>query len=335
MQHRQVEEEFRRRLQDIGPRNAALSFPYLDLPPLEYWQKNFFSVLFLSVFEAVGIPKLHRDRYGLILHGVRGVVTATDNILDGEDNGPVRLDMKDGRVLPNVLLILLQDGLIHQVFSELDADGATTRLAWSKLMSALAEIAEEESDDERATNSALPPNELLRTVHCFRGGRLLELAFVVPEVMEPELADRLGAAKQAVHQIGLALQILDDVTDLSEDVERRNHNILRSWIVHRGTDGHFADEDLTAAPPADLATPERSFPEATAQVLSLAFDAALDGFDRLHQLGHVIDRASALSLIGALFRLRGLQHLWDFWREVAKKDGRRSGADLIRAATSA
>ena len=258
--HRRIEGDFRNRLLAIAPTPAKMTFPYLDLPPLEYWQRNFFSILFLSIFDVLGIPRDRLLRYGLILHAVRGIVTAADNILDSEDNGAVKLTMAGGRVLPNILLIQFQDALIHQVISELAGDATDQREKWAGLMAALYMIGEEEAGDERETESVLPPDKLLDEVHSFRGGRLLQLAFVVPELTETELRDQLAAARAAAHRIGLALQMLDDVTDLCEDVERRSHNVLRSWIVHNAPDGPTTDGDLEALPTRDLAHPERAFP---------------------------------------------------------------------------
>ena len=86
--------------------------------------------------------------------------------------------------------------------------------------------------------------------------------------------------------------------------------MLRSWVVHRGPDGLTADEALLDIAEPDLAAPERTFPAATRETLALAVNLALDGFGRLHALGHVIDRSAAPGLIETMFRLRGLGHLW-------------------------
>ena len=112
--------------------------------------------------------------------------------------------------------------------------------------------------------------------------------------------------------------MLDDLTDFGEDITRRNHNILRSWVVHRAPDGPTTDQDLPDIAEDDLATPENIFPQATRDVLSLAVEMALEGFGRLHDLGHVIDRAAALDLIGTMFRLRGLNRLWVLYDKTAE-----------------
>ncbi|MHC4592748.1 MAG: hypothetical protein ACYS8L_08655, partial [Planctomycetota bacterium] len=182
--HRRVEGEFRRRLQGVRPRGQVLEFPHTGLAPDDYLQRNFFSILFLSIFDAVGIRPQRAHKYGLILHAVRGIVTATDNMLDGHDKGAVRLRIAGGPILPNVLLILLQQSLVDEVISELTSDPAERRRCRNALMAALFAIAEEECPEELPVEEVLPPARLLDQVHSLRGGRLLELAFVVPEANE-------------------------------------------------------------------------------------------------------------------------------------------------------
>ena len=49
-----------------------------------YAQHHFFSILFLSIYRALGIPRERRLFYGMINHAIRGIVTGTDNLLDDE-----------------------------------------------------------------------------------------------------------------------------------------------------------------------------------------------------------------------------------------------------------
>ena len=310
-QHRQVEAEFRRRMLALCGDRAELTFPHVGLPPEQYWQRNFFSILFLSIFDTLGISPERRRLYGLALHSLRGIVTATDNILDDESKGAVRLNMTGGNVMPNVLLVLLQDGLLHQVLREL-GDEAAAGQTFHALTAALMDIACNECHEESAVETVLRPAEVLHDVHSLRGGALLELAFVAPELNEPDLARGVRSARHSVYLLGLALQVLDDVTDLAEDVERRNHNVLRSWIVHEAPDGPLTDAQLLRRPASALEAPHRAFPRATAEVLYLAVEIALDGFERLRGLGYPIDRSGGLQLLSVLFRLRGLGELWDF-----------------------
>jgi hypothetical protein len=310
LDHRAVEREFRRRLVALCPPEADPEFPFMSLPPASYLERNFFSILFLSVYASLGLPQDRRRLYGLILHSVRGLVTAIDNILDLHTKGPVTVSMGSGVVMPNVFLLLLEDQILAGLIDEAAPD-SSAEAARVGLMRALFDIAREESGEEAKVEAALPPEEVLESVHAFRGGRLLELAFVVPAHCETDLEWEIAAARSAVHRIGLGLQMLDDVTDLGEDVRRRNHNFLRSWIVHVGPDGAMSDEQLLAAAPGRLAAPEVTFPLATAEVVGRAVTEAVDGFAALNELGHPIDRAAALEIVRLMFGLRGLSRLWE------------------------
>jgi len=209
-----------------------------------------------------------------------------------------------------VMLLLLQSGLLYEVLGELAPDPCLRHNLQGQIIAALQEIASEEVDEEHEINEVLSPGKILDRIHRYRGGRLLELAFIAPVMLETEHAGELRVASDAVHHIGLGLQILDDITDLSVDLQSLNHNILRSWIVHHGPDGPVTDDDLRALPLADLRCPWKTFPNATRAVLKQATDEARAGFTALGNLGFPIDPEGVDDLLGWLFKARGL---WDLW----------------------
>jgi hypothetical protein len=322
VRHRRMEEDFNARLLPDCPVPAALQFPHVELAPAQYWQRNFFSILFLSIFDALGIEPGRQHRYGMLLHAIRGIVTATDNILDDEAKGSVLLQLQGGKVLPNVLLILMESGILHEVLLELCRDRDAVRRTHRAVMQALFAIGSEESAEEHAIEEVLPPKQLLDQVHRFRGGGLLQLAFVAPEINEPALEQSIQLAKAGVNQVGLSLQILDDLTDLEEDVRKRNHNMLRSWIVCNQPDGPCSDAQLLACASEVLKAPETHFPLATSMVMQIAIEMALDGFALLRRIGHPATRPAALELIKAMFKLRGLERLWLLYEHVpTRHDG--------------
>lgn len=315
---REIEEELRDELLEVGEKPKALRFPHLELAPQAYWERNFFSILFVSIFQAIGIEETRVRDYAAIIHVVRGIVTATDNILDDEAKGALLVELRAGRVLPNVLSMLLQAGSLHVRLRSVTGNDAEARRAWGALIDQLYAIGEEESGEEAAVEEVLHPKRLLDEIHRFRGANLLLLAFAVPELNEPEHAEAIAHAKAGVFRIGLALQILDDLADFEEDLRRRNHNVLRSWLVHGcGTDGRrgravaVPDAQLSTYTAAELGAPHELFPQATGEVMVMAIELALRGFDCLRQAGHPLDRATARELMAAMFRLRGLPHLWE------------------------
>lgn len=312
--HRAMEAELRDRLLAVTGASMELEFPFRDLGVAEYFERNIFSILFLSLFRWLGIPEPRVLGYGLILHALRGVVTATDNILDDESKGALRIRGGRGHVLPNVMLLLLQSGLLFEVLGELVPDPASRVRVQGRIISALQAIAHEEGEEEQVVEGVLDPDELLDRIHRYRGGQLLELAFVAPVALEMDRAGDLRVASSSVHRIGLGLQILDDITDLALDVQARNHNILRSWIVCRGPDGPCMDGALRGLPFADLERPWKTFPGATQAVLERATAEARAGFAALGRLGYPVGREDIDELLGWLFRARGLSELWTLAR---------------------
>ncbi|MGZ4881858.1 MAG: hypothetical protein ACXV7G_12510, partial [Halobacteriota archaeon] len=78
-----AEEEVRRLLREtLDERYIKRDAPQPGM--LKYAQKNFFSILFLSIYRALNIPCSRRIMYGIMNHSIRGIVTGTDNILDDE-----------------------------------------------------------------------------------------------------------------------------------------------------------------------------------------------------------------------------------------------------------
>ena len=66
LRHRRMEQEFNERVLAVCPTASALEFPHMQLPLSQYWQRNFFSILFLSVFDAVGISWSFTMAFALI-----------------------------------------------------------------------------------------------------------------------------------------------------------------------------------------------------------------------------------------------------------------------------
>jgi hypothetical protein len=308
--HRAVERQYEVRLRRLAAQSMTLEFPAHHLRGTRYFSQNAFSILILSLLEHAGIDADRRLAYGLILHALRGIVTATDNILDRERKGFVVVRSHAGLVLPNVLLLLLHRGVQEEAVASLASPETRAGAFDGAILGGLADIAREEGIEEAGVESALAPADLLRNVLHFRGGRLLELAFLAPLVGETQCADVLRRLQRGIHFIGLALQVLDDVMDLAEDVAGSRHNMLRSWIVHQRPEEAGADGLLRDVPPAELSNPERRFPLATAEVVSGAMGLAWDGFRRLHEAGYPTDAGSALRLTELLFRIRGAQTLW-------------------------
>jgi hypothetical protein len=294
--------------------------PYrLSVNVLKYTQSNIFSILFLAVYRAIGIPPERRLLYGVINHAVRGIVTGTDNLLDDEykEMLPLKFPAEATR-FKSVMHILLFDRFLFQIIEEAVRGGMLPdehrQLVQQKIFQAMVPIGEEEASEEKGVAAILPPEEILKSVHMYKGGNLLRLSFVAPRLVEKGLFAPLETADGGVYRIGMALQVIDDLTDFYDDLRDRRHNYLLSSIHHEGTpeerqilDRLLAERPATGAPVAEL------FRDSIGRVMHRAIGEALAGFAALEEAGFWLNRRDALRLVRHLFRLRGVGELLALW----------------------
>lgn len=243
---------------------------------LKYTQRNIFSILFLAVYRAIGIPAERRLFYGVINHAVRGIVTGTDNLLDDEYKEMLPLQFPAGATrFKSVMHILLFDRFLFQIVEEAVRAGMIPeehrQLVQQKIFEAMVPIGEEEATEEKGVAAVLPPAAILRSVHMYKGGNLLRLSFVAPRLVEKGLFAPLETADGGIYRIGMALQVIDDLTDFYDDLRDRRHNYLLSAIFHEGTASErqhlaplLAERPSAGTPVAEL------FPDAVATVMHRA-----------------------------------------------------------------
>ncbi len=313
-EHKMVEEEVRRLLgETLDERYIRKDVPRPGM--LKYAQKNFFSILFLGIYRALNIPCSRRVMYGIMNHSIRGIVTGTDNLLDDEYKEllPLRFSDKATR-FKSVMHILLFDRFLFRVLDEAAKDRLITLedkyLVQQKIFESMVLIGEEEATEEGGVSRILPPAEILSSVHMYKGGNLLRLAFVAPLILEKELSAELEKADRGIYSIGMALQVIDDLTDFYSDIRRQNHNYLVSSVYFEGNASERKKLDAMLSNADALELPiEQEFTESVSRVMERAIGEALTGFDRLYEAGYWISRSQALGLIKYLFKLRGVKNL--------------------------
>lgn len=312
-EHRLVEEEHLRLLRLLLEERYIASRPKAA-GTLRYAQKNFFSILFLAIYRSAGVPEERRLFYGAINHAIRGIVTATDNLLDDEYKELLPLRFAAGATrFKSVMHILLFDRILFRVVDAAAEDGLIAPKDRSRLqqaiLDALVPIGEEEATEEKGVHAILPPEQILEEVHLHKGGNLLRLAFVAPRLVETGLRDRLEMADRGTFRIGMALQSIDDVTDFYDDLRDRRHNYLVSSIRFEGSVAEKTRLEAFLAGRGGPAPVEENYAGSVERVLGGAVGEALNGFDELAEAGFWLDRRQALTLIRYLFRLRGVGRL--------------------------
>lgn len=318
-EHREVETDIFSHLDAILGEKYISPRKKRKINPLSYAQKNFFSILFLAIYRAIGIEPEKRHFYGLLNHCLRGIVTGADNLLDDEYKELLPLNFPEPAIrFKSIMHILLFDRFIVRITKTMEKHsllgGADASLLQQKLFDAIVPIGAEEAQEEGGIYKVLPPEEILSTVHMYKGGKLLCLAFVAPRLIEASLRKKLTLAEQGIYSIGIALQLIDDLTDFYEDIAHANHNYLVSSITFRGpaNEKKKLEKSLHSAEKIGPAI-ESQYPDTLALVMEEAIGEAMHGFELLEKAGFWINRRQAYDLIKNLFVLRGVHQLLPFF----------------------
>jgi hypothetical protein len=319
-EHVSVEHEVRKFTEDILEKKYIRK-KRAGMEDMKYLQKNIFSILFLSIYRAIGIPRERRLFYGVINHCLRGLVTATDNILDNEYKEMLPLDFPDDAYrFKSVMHILLFDRFMFRLFNSACDSGMISReqagMLNREIFNSIVPIGAEEAGEEGGVRNILKPAEILSSVHKYKGGKLLCLAFVAPGIIEVELLDSVRQAEQGVFSIGMALQVIDDITDFYNDIRDSRHNYLVSAIYHEGQD-HEKEHlmEFLAGKTTEMVAVEKLYGKTLGRVMEQALGEALAGFEMLEKAGYWLNRHNAISLIHSIFHLRGVKYLLDFLPE--------------------
>lgn len=282
---------------------------------LKYSQKHFFSSLFLALYRAVGIPEERRIFYGTINHSIRGIVTGTDNLLDDEYKEMLPLRFPESATkFKSVMHVLLFDRFLIKILEDAAAKGMLAAPQKTAVLDAvfraMVPIGAEEASEEQGVPGILPPSEILSSVHMYKGGNLLRLAFVAPLLLEKDLQDPLERIDRGIYSIGLALQTIDDLTDFYDDQGKQRHNYLLSSIHHEGSpDERQRLDHLRSGRALESIPIEKAYRESVSRVMGRAIGEALRGFQLLHEAGFWVTTPQAFALIKQLFRLRGVASL--------------------------
>ncbi len=286
-----------------------------DRNPVTHVGRNFFSLLLLSAYRALDLREDQLRYLAAVNHTVRAIVTAADNLIDGEDKPVLPLSMPAGAArFRNSLALLAWGVALERVVAEgvgpVGLEPQRVADAVEGLMGSLIEIGGVEAEEEAGVDEVVTPGVVVARIHEQKGGQLLGLAFVVPRELlagDPR-APRLAAMHRGVHAIGLALQHVDDVTDLAIDVADRRHNLLQSEIVHRGSAGERAFLERLRAEGDDAGYRE-ACADSVGRVVARALDTARRGFAEMEGAGYPLGADEAMAMVETLFKVRGEEGL--------------------------
>lgn len=290
--------------------------------PLDFLQDYFFLTLFLSVFESLGIDPKRLPFYARLDYCIMGTITAADNLFDNQAKSLLPLKTDSGATYSSILQLMCLERLTRRVGDHAEAEGLIPAdrftLVQRRLLDMMAEIGRLEGSEEGGVDEIPTPETMVEKVHRVRGGRLFDLAFVAPLTLEEgAILDRLKAAEAAIHRLGTAFQIVDDLTDFEFDLGRRSHNLLVSQIHHRGSPEEKARLDQLWADgqtvqPGEV---EGLFADSARVVLEIARSEARQSFQTLHELGHWFPPELADEVVHAIVGLDGVARIGALTRE--------------------
>jgi len=211
-------------------------------PTLEYFsiERNFFSALFMYSYFRAGISKSRRVLYAAVNHCLRGMVTGCDNILDNEYKKTLETDLpKKATRFRSVLDIMVSDRVLFAILQkgyladELNLD--QVQAASFESLRTLAKSGAQEASEECGAGEILSPEDILNKIHHYKTGTLFQSPWALPDVIDNHNLKDTSGIKNALFQIGMGCQILDDMADLEMDIRMNRHNYVASLIRH-GTD---------------------------------------------------------------------------------------------------
>jgi hypothetical protein len=275
-------------------------------------RKNLFSTLFQSVYHLMGCAPSHRVFYGQLVHLFRIWVTGADNLLDQENKTVLPLALPGSApVMRQVISIMAADRILQQLlFDGIDAGlltSAQARELSARSLQILLPSAAQEASEELGITDRPDPSEVLSVIHRYKTGLLFNVAFLAPEILEPDLPPaRTAALKEALMRFGTGCQVLDDIRDLARDYLERRHNYLLSDLQKNRPDFFQTLEHRS------LAVTDRLYLEVlpvAVPAAQLGFSLMRDGLAQLGKMGLGIGEKTAERLAGTLFVALDLEDL--------------------------
>ncbi|MCC7299792.1 MAG: hypothetical protein IT583_01790 [Verrucomicrobia bacterium] len=286
----------------------------MDAVPESFYtlRKNIFSTLFQSTYHLMGCDPKNRIFYGKLIHLFRIWVTSADNLLDAEDKVVIPINMPgSSRVMRQVVSIMTADRIFQRLLAEGIASGALTseqaRELSERSLQILLPSAAQEASEEMGITERPGPEHVLSVIHRYKTGILFNVAFLAPEIIEPNLNPaRAEALKNALLQFGIGCQVLDDIRDMARDHIERRHNYLLSDLWKNQPEFFQTLETRT------LAVSDRLYLEVlpfSLPAARLGFGMMRDGLTALGELGLGIRPKMAEHLASSMFAVLDLQDL--------------------------
>jgi len=183
------------------------------------------------------MTRSRRVFYAAVNQCLRGMVTGCDNLLDDEYKQTLDTDLpEEGTRFRSVLDIMVSDRVLFDLLIDDRERGELTaeqvRAASSVSLHGLLSSGVQEAGEEAGITDRLTPDDVLRDVHHYKTGLLFQCPWRLPALLEDIDVETIGRTTQALYQLGMGCQVLDDMVDLASDLRMQRQNYAASLICH-------------------------------------------------------------------------------------------------------
>lgn len=308
--HIEIEKEYLEYVKKYIP-GTDFEYKNIDLPEKEYLQKNFFSILMLLILDFNNIDYL--KNHGLIIHAIRNIITNTDNIIDSENKGNLDIKKLQQPALKNIMSLLIANEILHMELSKVCKDEKNVTDIKKKLLKSIYEIAKGEEIREIRDMKIMTYSEIIEKVHTRIGGELLSISMVVPK--EIYKTTKFSQFEKALFEIGLSLQLLDDIVDIAEDFEDRTQNAFYSYLIENKILEDELDRFLKNGKMSE------NIKKIYKKIIEKAIIQGLKGFEKFEENGLEIGYEEGVSLMKFMFKNRGMEKEWKIFEKSSRKKG--------------
>ncbi|BBA53251.1 hypothetical protein FV113G1_P10520 (plasmid) [Fusobacterium varium] len=255
----------------------SIIFSYSGLFLINF-KKNFFTLLMISILIKSKLNEKQVISYGKIIFCLRSIVTSTDNIIDNENKNITKINDIPDIVTNNIFNLMIHQNIIN---NEIKSKNCSS-IVFKELLEKLFYIAKSESLRNISLYKKYPSTDTIeKNIHEGIGGELLQLSLRIPLLLEEN--SFLKSYNEGLFHIGMALQALDDLTDIEEDDKTGKVNLATAFLYNS-----LNKEDSIN------------------NYLITALEKALYGFQIFEKIGYPIDRKTAIFLLKKLFKIRGV-----------------------------
>ncbi len=307
--HIEIEKEYMEYVKKFIP-ESDFEYRNIDLSEKDYIQKNFFSILMLMILEFNNVKYL--KSHGLIIHSIRNIITNTDNIIDNENKGNLDIKKLQQPALKNIMSLLIANKILDTELHKICKTGERESIK-EKLLKSIYEIAKGEEIRKINGTGIMTCSEVINKIHTKIGGELLAISMTVP--IEIYKKESLSQFKDALFEIGLSLQLLDDTADIQEDFCAYTQNAFYSYLIEsRISDDRINNFIETGHMSEDI---EKIYEK----IIEAAVIQALNGFKIFERNGLEIGFKEGLALMKFMFKNRKMEKEWIIFEKNFKNKG--------------